>query len=82
MGPPGGHRIAWDFARLDAAISGRVDGRQRTRVRPKRCFGDFVDRFRFDFVLHLKVKLYKTKENEKQNENEKHCLGRTLFESI
>ena len=48
------------------------------RAGPKRCFGDFMSRFRFDFVLQQRRNEDKAKENEKQNENEKHCLGPAL----
>ena len=36
----------------------------RSRARPKRCFGEFVGRFRFDFVLHQRRKEDRTRENE------------------
>ena len=45
----------------------------------KLCFGDFMGRFRFDFVLQQRRNEDKAKENEKQNENEKHRLGAALM---
>ena len=44
------------------------------RARPKRCFGEFVCRFRFDFVLRQR----RNEDSAKENENEKPCLGPAL----
>ena len=49
------------------------------RAGPKQCFGDFVGRFRFEFVLQQRGNENKTEQNGKQNENEKHCLGLALW---
>ena len=64
------------FSSYELIESAGADGRRRAG--PKRCFGDFIGRFRFDFVLQQRRNEDKAKGNEKQNENEKHCLGAAL----
>ena len=63
------------------------------RARPKRCFGEFVGRFRFDFVLHQRRNEDRAKENENKTKTKNIvqvepclasyrasvCQGRTLL---